>query len=295
MSKIRNNYELYLKRQKEFSEIPVNHYWIRQEERYVKPFRLYGRIYYIGDSWVCVHLIDTGDGLLMIDAGNTGQTASIVYNIWKLGFDPADVKWIILSHCHLDHIGCANYFRRMFGTRIYMTDEETEVMRNTPWISALQDGPDVTEEFPMPDQEIHEGESLTFGSVKMDFKIVGGHTPGCIAIFFEEAENGIKRRCGYYGGFGYNCLQTDYLLDIGDIHFQARRDYVNSIERVINERVDVMLGNHCADVSLSDKIKILQSGSGENPFIDPDHWKQYLGMKRDGVLRMIAEEAKDLS
>ncbi|MBQ8934002.1 MAG: MBL fold metallo-hydrolase [Lachnospiraceae bacterium] len=292
MSKLKKEYELYIKRQKEFQASPLSHYWIHQEERYVEPFRLFGNIYYIGDSWVCVHLIDTGDGLLMIDAGNTGQTASIIHNIWKLGFDPTNVKWIILSHCHLDHIGCANYFRRMFGTKIYMTDVETEVMRNSPEISALQDGPDITEEFPMPDEEIREGDCLSFGSLRMNFKIVGGHTPGCIAIFFDMKENEVVKRCGYFGGFGYNCLQTEYLLDIGDTRFQARRDYVNSINRVIDEKVDIMIGNHCNDVDLIPKSKILLAGVAENPFIDPDHWREYLGFKRDGVLKMIEEETQ---
>ncbi len=290
MSNLRKQYDLYVKRQKEFHDQELSHYWIRQEDRYVEPFRLFGQIYYIGDNWVCVHLIDTGNGLLMIDAGNVGQTASIIHNIWKLGFDPADVKWIIISHCHLDHIGCANYFRRMFGTKIYMTDIETEVVRNTPEISAIQDSPDITEEFPMPDVEIREGDCLSFGKLSMEFKIVGGHTPGCIAIFFDMADNGIVKRCGYYGGFGYNCLRTEYLLDIGDIYFQARRDYVNSINRVIDEKVDIMLGNHCNDVDLIAKSELMRSGVSENPFIDPNHWRNYLCFKRDGVLKMIEDE-----
>ena len=89
--------------------------WRNQEARYVHPFRIFGNVWYVGDDWVCVHLIDTGDGLLLIDSGNMGATAMLVNAIWEAGFNPADVKWIVLSHGHLDHIGGAGYFRNMYG------------------------------------------------------------------------------------------------------------------------------------------------------------------------------------
>ena len=43
----------------------------------MKPFQIYGNLYYVGDSWVCVHIIDTGKGLLMFDAGNCGATCGV--------------------------------------------------------------------------------------------------------------------------------------------------------------------------------------------------------------------------
>lgn len=72
---IRESYEAYLDRRDQLSQSPMVRYWLNQESRYVHPFRLYGNVWYVGDSWVCVHLIDTGDGLLLIDSGNCGATA----------------------------------------------------------------------------------------------------------------------------------------------------------------------------------------------------------------------------
>ena len=74
----------------------------------MQPFQIYGNLYYVGDSWVCVHIVDTGNGLLMFDAGNCGAQAMLIHAIWELGFNPADVKWLILSHGHVDHFGAAH-------------------------------------------------------------------------------------------------------------------------------------------------------------------------------------------
>ena len=95
---IRQSYEAYLARREALTAAPMSDIWMDQESRYVHPFQLYGNVWYVGDSWVCVHLVDTGDGLLLIDSGNCGATAMLVNAIWEAGFNPADVKWIIHSH-----------------------------------------------------------------------------------------------------------------------------------------------------------------------------------------------------
>ena len=117
---MKEDYQNYCERRAEFKKNPLSKNWTEQNTRYMEPFRMFGNVYYVGDSWVCVHLIDTGDGLLLIDAGNCENTAMLIYSIWKAGFDPADVKWLIISHGHVDHIGGAKFMREMFGTKIYM-------------------------------------------------------------------------------------------------------------------------------------------------------------------------------
>lgn len=136
---IRESYEAYLDRRDQLSQSPMVRYWLNQESRYVHPFRLYGNVWYVGDSWVCVHLIDTGDGLLLIDSGNCGATAMLVNAIWEAGFNPADVKWIIHSHGHVDHIGGANFFRRMFGTKLYLSEPDARMFRERPELSVIHD------------------------------------------------------------------------------------------------------------------------------------------------------------
>ena len=270
---------------------PLGSVFKNQEDRYVEPFHIYGPIWYVGDTWVCVHLIDTGDGLLLIDCGNSGATAMLIHAIWKAGFNPADVKWIILSHGHLDHIGGAEFFRKMFGTELYMGKPDCDMFRERPELALLQDTGNPADQIFDVDHEIEEGEVLKFGNIEIEFRLVPGHTDGCIAMFFDVKEDGDSKRVGYYGGFGFNTLTKEYLTEIGDTEFRQREIYLESIEKVKNEKVELFLGNHCENNRTLEKMKELQEGSCEgNPFIDETEWKSYLERKEKELKEFMASE-----
>ena len=266
---IREQYEAYLGRCEEIAKSYFGKIWLDQTSRYVHPFRLYGNVWYVGDSWVCVHLIDTGDGLLLIDSGNCGATAMLVQAIWEAGFNPADVKWIIHSHGHLDHIGGANFFKEMYGTKLYLAEPDARMFRERPEISAIYDSHSDLDTLFVPDYEIKEGDVLTFGNTTIRCTMVPGHTDGCVALFFDAYNGDEVKRCGYYGGFGFNTLQKDYLLEIGDTGLKTRQVYLDSLAKVRNEKVEVFLGNHCINNdTLGRRQKQLDNPDGPNPFVD---------------------------
>lgn len=291
---IRQSYEAYLARREALKADPMSGIWTDQESRYVHPFQLYGNVWYVGDSWVCVHLVDTGDGLLLIDSGNCGATAMLVNAIWEAGFNPADVKWIIHSHGHLDHIGGANFFQRIFGTKLYLGEPDARMFRERPEISAIYDTHNDCDAIFTPDYEIKDGDVLTFGGTVMTFYMVPGHTDGCVAIFFDaDGPEGVKR-CGYYGGFGFNTLQKDYLMEIGDPEYKTRQVYLDSLSKVRDERVEVFLGNHCINNDTLGRRKKQQADpDGPNPFVDDKVWGAYLDEKRDALLAFMADPSNN--
>lgn len=291
---IREQYEAYLRRRAAIEQGDYGKIWLDQTSRYVHPFRLYGNVWYVGDSWVCVHLIDTGDGLLLIDSGNCGATAMLVQAIWEAGFNPADVRWIIHSHGHVDHIGGANYFRQMYGTKLYLGEPDARMFREKPEISQIFDAHCDLDALFVPDYEIEEGDVLTFGNTTISCRLVPGHTEGCVALFFDAYNGDEVKRCGYYGGFGFNTLQKDYLLDIGDPQFRMRRAYLDSLAKVRAEKVDIFLGNHCINNdTLGRHQRQLEDPAGPNPFVDDGLWSSYLDEKRDALMRFMAEPANN--
>ena len=261
-----------------------------QEKRYVEPFNLYGPIWYVGDDWVCVHLIDTGDGLLLIDSGNCGAQAMLIYTIWKAGFDPADVKWIVHSHGHVDHIGAAVFFKNMFGTKLYLGEPDARDFRERPWISLIQKPRDACEQLFVPDHEITDGEVISFGNITMTFYLCPGHTDGVISCFFDvDGPEGVKR-CGYYGGFGFNTLTKSYLTEVGDPEFKMRKTYLESLAKVRDQKVEIFLGNHCVNNdTLGRRKKQIEDPNGPNPFIDDKCWAEYLDEKRDQLLAFMED------
>ena len=292
---MRSEYEEYKARQAKLLENPMSRFWINQESRYVKPFQMYGNLCYVGDSWVCAHIVDTGNGLLLFDAGNCGNaaTAMLVNAIWEAGFNPADVKWLVLSHGHVDHIGAVNFFKRMFGTKIYLGEPDARNFREHPELALIHESTDYMDELFTPDVEIHEGDVIDFGGTEVTFHLAPGHTDGVISCFFDVTDGAEAKRVGYYGGFGFNTLQKAYLQEIGDETFSRRKIYLESIQKVINEKVDIFMPNHTNNVDLLNKRQYMIEHPDENPFVDETAWKTYLQMKYDDLVKFMADPAQN--
>ena len=64
----------------------------------IDPFCIFGNVYYVGDKKVCMHLIDTGEGLILFDSGYSHHYDGLIHSIRALGFSPADIKILIHSH-----------------------------------------------------------------------------------------------------------------------------------------------------------------------------------------------------
>jgi metallo-beta-lactamase class B len=90
---------------KEMKDYPPEEFY-RYPYRYaVKPFCIYGNLFFVGNSDVSAHLIDTGDGLILIDTTYPTTAAMLIQSIWEVGFNPKDIKYIIHTHGHYDHFG----------------------------------------------------------------------------------------------------------------------------------------------------------------------------------------------
>ena len=102
-----------------------------------------------------------------------------------------------------------------------------------------------------------------------------------------------KKRAGYYGGFGFNTLQKDFLLQLGDTDFDMRKVYLDSLKKVRDEQVDIFIGNHVSNVDLLNKRKYMLDHPAENPFVDKKAWKSYLDCKRDELTVWMREQDKE--
>jgi metallo-beta-lactamase class B len=105
-----------------------------------EPFALHGRSWYVGTEGLSAVLIDTGDGLVLIDGALPQSAPLIAANIASLGFRLGDVKWILNSHPHFDHAGGIAALQRMSGAKVATTARSAcaPAMRRTTirrWVS----------------------------------------------------------------------------------------------------------------------------------------------------------------
>jgi metallo-beta-lactamase class B len=255
---------------------------------FIEPFKIADDLYYVGDRLVCIHLIRTDEGLILLDAGYPCTRHLLMTSILRLGFQPKDVKWIILTHAHFDHYGAANEFRRLFGTKVAMSIADTQSMRELP--SRATRGPDYNFRMPVIDREIADGEIFSFGGKEIRCVLTPGHTLGVMSFFFNVTDQGKTYLAGLYGGAGINALKLPYLL-YHKLPLDMAQRMVASLDCVKAEPVVVHLGNHpYNNHTLEKREKQLKEGG--NPFIDPESWPSFVEDIRQKSLKVAEENAE---
>lgn len=243
----------------------------------VEPFRIMDRLYYVGNSWVSVYLIDTGDGMLLIDTAMFQNVYLTLEGIRKLGFDPANIRWILLSHAHYDHCGGAAAISNLSGAEIYLGKEDLMLMNERPdLIHAC--GP--FQPFTVSHTYV-DGLPMQFGQVSIVAKHCPGHTPGTYSFFFDMEENGKKYRCGMHGGLGVNTVTEQYLTE-HHLPMSYQDDFVNNLMQMRKEPVDVPLGSHTNHGGMLQKAALI--GKSVNPFIDPEGFARVIDSRYDDFL-----------
>ena len=279
----------YEERLKEYGGIMAD--FCRDPGKYrIDPFRIFGQLYYVGDKKVCIHLIDTGDGLVLIDSGYPNANHLLIDSIWRLGFDPKDVRLIIHTHGHYDHFGASNEFRLQFGTDLAMSRVDAEWMKKNPRFSLLEWAPSTPLAYDPPEFQVlfEDGQDFTVGNVTFHFRLVPGHTPGVLAIFFDVKEGGKTLRAGLLGGVGLAAIHRYHLEEFG-LPASLPFDMLRSVRALKSERVDIHLGNHPGNNQTVEK-RAKQLVSGGNPFIEDSDWEGFLEDLESRILDVIREE-----
>ena len=232
------------------------------ELQYVEPFQVFDNLYYVGADWVASWLLVTDQGLIVFDALYDDLTEMMIRNIRTLGFDPNDIRYLIGSHAHYDHIGGAARFQQEFSAVVMMTEED--------WL--LTEGAAQFQEYPRPIRHLSasDGSTLTLGRTRLQFMKTPGHTPGVLSTRFTVYDNGYPHTAFMFGGVGLNFSGVE----------QAE-SYVESVRRLqAVQGVEVNIPNHAsvADVfARRDRLAAREEGE-PHPFVDPEGWAEFLDL-----------------
>ena len=251
----------------------------------IAPFRIADDLYYVGDRKVCIHLLRTDEGLILFDAGYPQAKHLLWESIIRLGFDPADVRWIILTHGHSDHFGASNEFRNLYGTKVAISAADAASIRECP--KRASSNPLL---LPVIDRELQDGEIFSFGGKEIRCELTPGHTLGVMSFFMDVTDGGKTYRAGLLGGVGNNQVKLPYLLYYG-LPTDMPQRMLASLDRMEQETVQIHLGNHPANNRTLEKRE-QQLREGGNPFIDPDSWGDFISETRAIFEQVIVENAE---
>ena len=253
----------------------------------IAPFNMSDYIWYVGDRLVCVHLIDTGDGLVLIDSGYLGCEHLLVDSIWRAGFDPKNVKWIIHSHGHSDHFGASSEFKRMYGTRLAISRVDLESLRDYPHRAHINSTCHPYAGIPEFDRGLEDGEVFELGSLKMRCILTPGHTIGVMTYIFNTTVDGKECVAATFGGAGLGALTLPHIC-YNEFPENLPEMMLESIDRVIDEKVDLVLGNHPGNNNVIANCE-KQLAEGGNPFVNSERWRTFLVNLRESVKTKIEE------
>jgi len=240
---------------------------------YVQPFRIAGNLYYVGNSDVSSHLMDTGQGLILLDTAYPQTVYLLLESIRRLGFDPDDIRLILHCHGHYDHFGGTRALVELTGAKTALGEEDIEILKERPDLSwAPEYGLEFYETFEV-DRPLVDGETIALGGTSIECLHIPGHTPGAMSYFFEMDDSGDTYTVGIHGGPGLNTLSEDYLKKYG-LSMSRRTDYVRSLQRLKKRPVDVFIGAHPGQNATLAKRALMTDGS--NPFLDKTAWPMFL-------------------
>jgi metallo-beta-lactamase class B len=254
------------------------------EYQKIAPFKVMDDLFYVGPGFVSAWIIPTSQGLIMIDTGQEPYVDTEIANIQKVGFDAKNVKYILLTHGHLDHFGGANKIKALSGATVALSGIDCDVMAKGSAARTPRPG----DEPPVCDMRLKEGDTIKLGNTSIKVYITPGHTPGSTTYEFTTHENGKSYKTLVMGGPG------------GQPNLEAAQQFYQTAMR-LNKFLDVQVaanihswlnGFHYPNGGLLERRDRLAARKpGEpNPFIDNASWRQWVKIAQDGATKSLAEE-----
>jgi metallo-beta-lactamase class B len=226
---------------------------------YAPPFKVFDNLYWLGTRQHSSWALQTSDGIIIIDTNFAWATEpEIIDGLTKLGLNPRDIKYVIISHAHGDHDQGAAELQKRYGAKV--------VMGGPDWQSTLQRPATAAGGVPKRDIAIGpEGMKLTLGDTTVDIVATPGHTPGTLSYVFPVKDEGRTVMVAYSGGTLTGAFGTD----------AARWDeYIASQRKIAKVAAaagaSVMLSNHSEYDGAYTRARLLSAPRqpGENhPFI----------------------------
>lgn len=244
----------------------------------IEPIQLFDNLYFVGNANVGVFIFTTTEGYIMIDSGYDYMVEeTIIPGMKELGLDPAQVKYILITHAGPDHAGGLEYFQQNYGTRVIMSKEEWDaIAAGTGFASAKQDIVAI------------DGDKLTLG----DTTITMIHTPrkvngGGFSYIAKVFDNGEPHMWATYGN-------TNVVGSLEDK--KAYRESIANFLKYVDEyKVDVVISNHpFVDGSEKKMEELRKRQPGEpNPFvIGEDKAKRFFEiLDQSAVVITLRQEA----
>jgi len=239
------------------------------------PHKIIDNIYYIGTESLASFLITTDAGHILVNTDFERNVPTLKDSVEKLGFKFTDIKLIIGSHEHADHMEGDALAKEISGAAVVVMQEQV------PGLEAMKPGGK-----PHPlDRIIHDGDTLTLGNETLTAHLTPGHSVGCTS--WELTVNEISQDYKVV----INCsvgVNPNYQLYNNPTNPTIVEQYRYSHAKLRELKADVPLGSHPAMYSMNEKYARI--GRSPNPFIDPAGYLYEIALNEQAMNLRLEEQ-----
>jgi metallo-beta-lactamase class B len=255
---------------------------------YVEPVKVFDNLYYLGTNIDSVWAVTTSAGIILIDANYHWNVEELVVGgMKKMGLDPANIKYLVVTHAHSDHYWGVKYVQDHYHPRVLMSEADWNVVAkdNTP-----------AELKPKKDMIATDGQKLTLGDTTITLYVTPGHTPGTLSLIIPLKDGNDKHVGSIYGGFtlGIARAGVPYFPDWPT----GLKAYLTSVERMkdieAKAGVDTMITIHSRIDKMMDKlaaVKVRKPGE-PHPFVNKEMRRRFLNLLDECVSAQLAWRTK---
>lgn len=245
------------------------------------PFKVYGNTYYVGTCGIASILIVGDHGDVLIDSGTEKGADVVTANIRALGFDPADVEVLLMTHEHGDHVGGMARLQQLTGARLLASPPAAEALASG---KATKDDPQFAIDpgfVPARvDGQVHDGTPVTLGNISLTPVRTPGHTPGATSWQWRSCEDGDCRTIVYADSLSPVSSDSYKFSE----HAAYLADFRRSIARLAQLDCDILLSPHPAASAMHDRL-------AKGALTDPGACKAYAANRTSQLDERLAKEA----
>jgi metallo-beta-lactamase class B len=251
----------------------------------IPPFRIANRLYYVGSRELSAFLVDSGKGLILLDAGVPEYAPKLLANIRALGFDPRDLRILLNSQAHADHAGGLAAIKAATGARMLASAADAGLLErggkgDFAW------GDDLAYPAVKVDGIVRDKQRVKLGRVTMTAHLTPGHTKGCTTWTMPVTDRGRT----YVAQFNCSTSIPGYKLLGTPAYPQMAADYARTFAKLRRLPCDIFLGSHGSFFNLDAK-RAAPAGAA-NPFVDRQGCKRYLDRSEEAFRKQLERERK---
>ena len=258
----------------------------------IAPRHLVGNIYYVGTEGISSFLISTSDGLILIDSGFESMVPGILNGVKALGFEPRNIKYLLSSHAHIDHVGGHALMQKLTGAKIIASAADARIIESGGVDDFIPFPRDTISYTPVKvDRIVANGGHVQLGDTVLTAVLTPCHTRGA-TTWTTQVRDGDKTYNVVF--FSSATINRGTSLLARPAYPGIVDDYRSTIQRLKDLPCDIFFAPHNQQFGMSAKFAKQDQDPDANPFVDPEGWRNLIANVESMFNKQLEAEQKGL-